>query len=100
VRYGRGTDADQAAPGTAARRADALGATLYEAALSGRPSLAWRAAFLRPPPTLLTREYTPEPGRMGLAWSSIHFRTTPTQLEGWLRRIDSWIAYANSVADE
>jgi hypothetical protein len=77
-----------------------LGTTLYEVALSARPSLAWRAAFLRPPPKLLTREYTPELGRVGLAWESIHFRTTPTQLEGWLRRIDLWIAYANSVVKE
>jgi len=28
------------------------------------------------------------------------FRTPPAQLEAWLRRIDAWIAYANSVIEE
>ena len=28
------------------------------------------------------------------------FRTTPTQLYAWLRRIDRWVAYANSVVEE
>ena len=27
------------------------------------------------------------------------FRTAPAQLDGWLRRIDQWIAYANSVVE-
>jgi hypothetical protein len=74
--------------------------TLYEVDLSARPSVAWRTAFLRPPSSLLTLEYTPELGRVGLAWESVHFRTTPDRLESWLHMIDRWIAYANSVAEE
>jgi len=30
----------------------------------------------------------------------VHFRTAPRHLGDWLRRIDRWIAYANSVVDE
>ena len=30
----------------------------------------------------------------------ITFRTIPARLHAWLRRIDRWIAYANSVVEE
>jgi hypothetical protein len=31
----------------------------------------------------------------------VHFRTTPLcRLDAWLRRIDRWIAYANSIVEE
>ena len=43
---------------------------------------------------------TPELGRLGLHGHRITFRTTPPQLHAWLRRIDRWIAYANSVVEE
>jgi hypothetical protein len=74
--------------------------TLYEVELSQAPSRAWRAAFLRPPPRLLTLKHTPELGRLGLDGPRITFRTVPSRLHAWLRRIDTWIGYANSVVEE
>jgi hypothetical protein len=71
--------------------------TLYWIELSAAPSAAWRAAFLRPPATLTTVTYTPELGRLGLEGTRVHFRTAPSRLHIWLRRIDRWVAYANSV---
>jgi len=38
--------------------------TLYEVELSATPSREWRAAFLRPPLSLLTIQYTPELSRL------------------------------------
>jgi len=74
--------------------------TLYEVELSAAPSRVWRAAFLRPPSGLTTTRFTPELGRLGLDGARVTFRTTPPQLHQWLRRIDRWIAYANSVVEE
>jgi hypothetical protein len=71
--------------------------TLYSVALSAAPSAAWRAAFLRPPPALTTVRYTPELGRLGFDGPRVSFRTTPPRLHEWLRRIDRWVEYANSV---
>ncbi len=34
---------------------------------------------------------------MGLNRAAVHFRTAPHRLRFWLRRIDRWIEYANSV---
>ena len=73
---------------------------LYEVALSAIPSRAWRAAFLRPPSALRSTRFTPELGRLGLDGVQATFRTSPPHLHQWLRRIDRWIAYANSVVDE
>ena len=73
---------------------------LYEVALSAVPSRAWRAAFLRPPPALTPGRYTPELGRLGLEGTRVSFRTSPPHLHRWLRRIDRWIEYANSVVEE
>ena len=74
--------------------------TLYEAELSAAPSRAGRAAFLRPPAALTTIHRTPELGRLDLRGAVILFRTVPAQLHAWLRWIDRWIAYANSVVEE
>lgn len=71
--------------------------TLYEVDLSAAPSPAWCAAFLRPPARLTSARYTPELGRLGLAGARVTFRTTPPWLHAWLRRIDTWVEYANSV---
>jgi hypothetical protein len=60
----------------------------------------WRAAFLRPPPALITSDRTPEVGRVALHGTTVHFRTAPQNLGAWLRRIDHWIADANSVVEE
>jgi hypothetical protein len=49
---------------------------------------------------LLSTHYMPDEGRVGLTGASVYFRTTPSRLDGWLRRIDDWIAYANSVVEE
>jgi hypothetical protein len=73
---------------------------LYEVDLSAEPSPAWRAAFLRPPARLITATGTPDLGRVGLVGGSVHFRTTPARLHSWLRWIDRWIIYANSVVEE
>ncbi len=32
--------------------------------------------------------------------ASIHFRTATAEVDGWLRQLDRWIAYANSVVAE
>jgi len=74
--------------------------TLYEVELSAVPSPAWRAALLRPSPALITARYTPELVRLGLAGPSVTFRTIPAKLHVCLRRIDQWIAYANSVVEK
>ena len=74
--------------------------TLYEVELSAAPSPAWRAAFLRPPARLTTARYTPELVRLGLDGPRVTFRTIPAKLHVCLRRIDRWIAYANSVVKE
>lgn len=73
---------------------------LYEVALSAVPSRAWRAAFFRPPLALMPVRYTSELGRLGLEGARVSFRTSPPHLHRWLRRIDCWIAYANSVVEE
>jgi hypothetical protein len=74
--------------------------TLYAVTLTAPPSRAWRAAFLRPPPALTRGRFTPELGRLGLDEATVLFRTTPAQLAPWLRRIDRWVAYANSIVAE
>jgi hypothetical protein len=51
--------------------------TLYKVELSATPSVAWRAAFLRPPARLITARRTPELGRLGLDGVGITFRTIP-----------------------
>jgi hypothetical protein len=71
--------------------------TLYEVELSKAPSRAWRAAFLRLPAALKTIKRTPELGRLDLHGHRITFRTIPTQLHAWLRRIDRWIALAKKA---
>jgi len=72
----------------------------YEVELNAEPSRAWRAAFLGPPLALRTSEYTPEFGRVELTGASVRFRTSPGHLNDWLRWIDRWIAYANSLIEE
>jgi hypothetical protein len=74
--------------------------TLYEVELSAAPSRAWRAAFLHPPAALMTAQHSPTLSRLDLDGPRITFRTIPVRLHGWLRRIDCWIAYANSVVEE
>ena len=59
-----------------------------------------RAAFLRPPPGLKTTRFMPELGRLGRDRARVTFRTSPSQLHQWLRRLDRWIAHANSVVEE
>ena len=73
---------------------------LYWVELSAAPSPPWRAAFLWPPPMLRTAMYTPEVGCLALPGARVIFRTSPPRLRHWLRRIDHWIAYANSVVEE
>jgi hypothetical protein len=73
---------------------------LYEVALTAIPSRVWRAAFLRPPSALTSTRFTPELGRLGLEGARVSFRTSPPHLHRWLRRIDRWIEYANSVVEE
>jgi hypothetical protein len=74
--------------------------TLYEVTLSAVPSAAWRAAFLRPLPKLTSARRTPELGGLRLDGARLTFRATPPQLHQWLRWIDRWVAYANSVVEK
>jgi hypothetical protein len=74
--------------------------TLYEVSLTAPPSPEWRAAFLRPHSRLISKGYTPDGGRVVVQSARDVFRTAPEELDGWLRRIDQWIAYANSVLEE
>jgi hypothetical protein len=49
----------------------------------------------------LSTRFTPERGRLQLdGATTVLFRTTPRLMPGWLRRIERWIAYANSVVEE
>jgi hypothetical protein len=73
---------------------------VYEVTLSAVPSPEWRAAFLRPPTRLTSARYTPELGRLGLDGATVIFRTAPHRARHWLRRIDRWVQYANSVVEE
>jgi hypothetical protein len=74
--------------------------TLYEFDLTAAPSPAWRAVFLRPPPAVMTADHTPDIGRVAIHGSTVHFRAAPQYRGDRLRRIDQWIAYANSVVEE
>ena len=73
---------------------------LHECELSAVPSPVWWAAFLHPPPRLTSGQYTPDIGRVGLDRATVHFRTTPARARFWLKRIDRWVHYANSVVEE
>ena len=73
--------------------------TLYEVEFSAAPSRAWWVAFLHPPAALMSAQYTPTLGRLQFDGPCVKFQTIPVRLHGWLRRIDGWIAYANSVVD-
>jgi hypothetical protein len=74
--------------------------TLSEVDLWAAPSPEWRAAFLRPPPALTTGLHTPDSGRVAIHGATVHFRAAPRDRGDWLRRIDRWIAYANSIVEE
>jgi hypothetical protein len=76
------------------------GLTVYSVKLSHVPSPAWRAAFLRPPDRRRTSTFTPDLGRVDLRGDTVIFRTAQGRLDVWLGRIDTWIAYANSVVEE
>ena len=71
--------------------------TLYEIDLTAMPSVAWRVAFFQPPSHLTGFGSTPYVRRLYLHGVTVYFRTAPRYLGRWLRRIDRWIAYANSV---
>ena len=74
--------------------------TVYEVELTATPSPEWRAAFYLPPAKLTGNTATPYVRRFYVHGSTVYFRSAPRYLSGWLRRIDRWIAYANSVADD
>jgi hypothetical protein len=74
--------------------------TLYEVTLTAVPSPEWRAAFLRPPTALTRPTATPALGRVDCLDARVLFRTMPQHLAFWLRWIDRWIAYANSIVEE
>jgi len=74
--------------------------TIYEVDLNTAPSPAWRIAFLNPPLAFTTAQHTPALGHLEIHGPRLTFRTIPVRLHGWLRRIDRWIEYANSVVDK
>ena len=47
----------------------------------------------------MSTRFTPELIRLGLDGARVTFRTNPPHLHQRLRRIDRWIAYANSVVE-
>jgi hypothetical protein len=66
--------------------------TVYEAALTAVPSSEWRAAFLRPPPRLMTSEYTPDQGRLNVHGYRDGAGSTPSRgpsAKPWLDFVDS-----------
>jgi hypothetical protein len=71
---------------------------VYAVPLTAAPSRPWRGAFVRPPARMTTARYTPH--AVSLDGASVIVRTTPAGLPAWLRRIDRWIEYANSVVEE
>ena len=73
-------------------------AVVYAVPLTAGPSRPWRAAFVRPPARMTTARLTPH--AVSLDGASVIVKTTPADLRTWLRRIDRWIAYANSVVAE
>jgi hypothetical protein len=73
---------------------------LYEVTLTAAPSREWRAAFTHPPPRLTSVRYTPDSGRIVIRGARLQFRARPDRLVPWLRRIDRWVRYANSVVAE
>ena len=73
--------------------------TLYEFDLTAAPSPAWRAVFLWPPPALTTADHTPDIGRVAIHGRTVHFRAAPQLRGDWLRRIDQWMTYPNSVVE-
>ena len=74
--------------------------TLYEVELWAAPSPPWRAAFLRPPPASSPLTARPRLAASRFTGRHVHFRAAPRHLTTWLRRIDRWIGYANSVVAE
>jgi hypothetical protein len=73
---------------------------LYEVELLTAPSPQWRAAFLRLPLRLTGIQAAPDIWRLSVQGTLVHFRVAPARLDECLRRIDSWIAYANSIVAE
>jgi hypothetical protein len=55
--------------------------------------------FFSPSGEALTPQSTPELGWLGFDGPRITFHDS-ARLHAWLRRIDRWIAYANSVVEE
>ena len=74
--------------------------SLVEVLLTAIPSPEWRSAFVRPPGRLTSSQYALDVGRVTVQKAGLHFRTAPGEVDAWLRRIDRWIAYANSVVAE
>ena len=74
--------------------------TLYEVTLSAAPSPEWRAAFLRPPSRMTRPTARPGLARVELHGPEVWFRCTPSRLHFWLRWIDRWVDYANSIVEE
>jgi hypothetical protein len=72
--------------------------TVYQVPLSAAPSRVWRAAFVRPPARLGHAPFSP--AGIDLQGAAIIFRAAPSRVQEWLRWIDRWVAYANSIVEE
>ena len=73
---------------------------VFEVQLSATPTFRWRIAFRRPPPQLVDSGFTLSLDCVEVHGAAVQFRTSRDELHAWLRRIDTWIAYANSVVEE
>jgi len=45
-------------------------------------------------------DYTPDIGRVAIYGRTVHFGAAPQHRGDWLRGIDQWIGYANSIVEE
>ena len=49
---------------------------------------------------MTSARFNPDIGRVVLQGATVHLRAAPPDLDAWLKRIDRWIAYANSIIEE
>jgi len=49
---------------------------------------------------MTSARFNPDIGRVVLQGATVHLRAAPPDLDAWLKRIDRWSAYANSIIEE
>ena len=74
--------------------------TLYEVGLWTTPFRHGAPPSCGRSPSLISGDRTPEAGRVAIHGATLHFGAAPPPLTEWLRQVDRWIGYANSVVAE